>query len=74
MEEQQREPEIDGAEREIGNIKRHRWTALWNGVVIGMGAFMIIGGFILGIIPLIMGIGLEVMHRKRLDRQQAPPV
>ena len=74
MEEQQREPELDGPERETGNIKRHRWTALWNGVVIGMGAFMIIGGFILGIIPLIMGIGLEVMHRKRLDRQQAPPI
>ncbi len=59
---------------EVGQIKRHRWTALWNGVVIGMGAFMIIGGFVLGIVPLIMGIGLEVMHRKRLDKKQAPPI
>ena len=71
MEEQQQE--LEGPERELGRIKRHRWTAMWNGVVIGMGAFMIIGGFVLGIIPLIMGIGLEVMHRKRLDRQQATP-
>lgn len=70
--------EQDGPEEgpgpEVGQIKRHRWTAMWNGVVIGMGAFMLIGGFVLGIVPLIMGIGLEVLHRKRLDKQQAPPV
>ena len=72
MEEQQQE--LDGPEQVVGNIKRHRWTAMWNGVVIGMGAFMIIGGFLLGIVPLVMGIGLEVMHRRRLEKQQAPPI
>ena len=73
MEEQEHQQEVEGPEREASRIKRHRWTAMWNGVVIGMGAFMIIGGFVLGIIPLIMGIGLEVMHRRRLERQQNPP-
>lgn len=68
------ESEPEGPGPEVGQIKRHRWTAMWNGVVIGMGAFMLIGGFVLGIVPLIMGIGLEVLHRKRLDKQQAPPV
>ena len=71
MEERQIE---EGPGPEVGHIKRHRWTAMWNGVVIGMGAFMLIGGLVLGIIPLIMGIGLEVLHRKRLDKQQAPPI
>ena len=46
---------------------------MWNGVVIGMGAFMIIGGFVLGIVPLVMGIGMEILHRKRLEKQHAPP-
>jgi hypothetical protein len=52
-------------------ITRHRWSALWNGVIIGMG----ISGFMSGlglfaIIPFVMGIGLEVMQRKRLTREQ----
>ena len=73
------EERTEDQEQMLHHIKRHRWTAMWNGVVIGMGAFMTLaavsgGAPPLGIIPLALGIGLEVMHRKRLDKQQAPPI
>ena len=71
MEEHQQE--IDGLELEANRIKRHRWTALWNGVVIGMGVSMLLTVSPLGVIPLVMGIGLEVVHRRRLNRRDAPP-
>ena len=55
-------------------IKRHRMSALWNGVIIGIGVGTLLsvgpGAGILAIIPLGLGIGVEWMQRKRLDRAQ----
>lgn len=51
-------------------LKRHRWSALWNGVVIGMGVgtLMALGANgVLGILPLGLGIAMEVLQRKRLN-------
>jgi hypothetical protein len=57
--------------QEINYVKRHRWSALWNGVVIGMGVFLLIlVGHPIGLLPIALGIGLEWTHRKRLDREQ----
>ena len=67
--EEQMRPPLPG-EQELNFIKRHRWSGLWNGVVIGMGVgWLVLGGFI-GIFPLILGIGLEWVQRKRLSREQ----
>ena len=55
-----------------GFIKRHRMSAMWNGVVIGMGfAWLLLllpVGNPIGIIPLALGIFMEVTQRKRLKR------
>ena len=51
-------------------IKRQRWSGLWNGVVIGMGISWLLIPNLVGVIPLIIGIGLEYMQRKRLSREQ----
>ena len=52
-------------------VTSQRWSALWNGVIIGMGITGVLGGLgLFSIIPLAMGIGLEVMQRKRLTRQK----
>ena len=53
--------------QETSLIKRQRWSGLWNGVVIGMGFGWILFGQYIGIIPLAVGIGVEVMQRKRLE-------
>jgi len=54
--------------QEIDYVKRHRWSGLWNGVVIGMGlAWLLLGAYI-GLLPLAMGIGLEWTQRKRLNK------
>jgi hypothetical protein len=55
-------------------IKRHRMSSLWNGVIIGIGVgtLMSVGleGGVLAILPLGLGIGVEVMQRKRINREQ----
>lgn len=55
-----------------GFIKRHRMSAMWNGVVIGMGfAWLLLllpVGNPIGVIPLALGIFMEVTQRKRLKR------
>ncbi|MFH1560381.1 MAG: hypothetical protein ABID84_03100 [Chloroflexota bacterium] len=51
-------------------IKRQRWSGLWNGVVIGMGLSWLLLGQYIGVLPLALGIVMEVMQRKRLDRVQ----
>ncbi|MBF8266512.1 MAG: hypothetical protein HW388_20 [Dehalococcoidia bacterium] len=51
-------------------ISRHRWAALWNGVVIGLGVMGFSSGAgAFSILPLAAGIGLEVMQRKRQSRR-----
>ena len=49
------------------SIKRQRWSGLWNGVVIGMGLSWILLGQWIGIFPLVLGIIMEVIQRKRLN-------
>ena len=60
--------------QEIDYVKRHRWNALWNGVIIGIGVGTLLSvgpaAGILAILPLGLGIGVEWMQRKRLDREQ----
>ena len=55
-------------------IKRHRMSAMWNGVVIGMGFAWVLlllpYGNPIGFVPLGLGIFMEVMKRKRLNRAQ----
>ena len=51
-------------------IKRQRWAGLWNGVVIGMGLSWILLQQWIGIFPLALGIFMEVMQRKRLDKRE----
>ena len=55
-------------------IKRHRMSSLWNGVIIGIGVgtLMSVGleGGVLAVLPLGLGIGVEVMQRKRINREQ----
>lgn len=57
---------------EINFVKRQRLSGVWNGVIIGMGISYILAGLILGILPLVMGIGLEYFQRKRLDNPRWP--
>jgi hypothetical protein len=56
----------------ISFIKRQRMSALWNGVIIGIGVGTLmsvgLGGGLLVILPLGLGIGVEVMQRKRMSR------
>ena len=56
--------------QEINYVKRHRWSGLWNGVVIDMGMAWLLLGAPIGLLPLGLGIGLEWRQRKRLDRDQ----
>ena len=56
--------------QEINYVKRHRWSGLWNGVVIGMGFGMLLAGGIIGILPLVLGVSLEWTQRRRLDKAQ----
>ena len=49
------------------SMKRQRWSGLWNGVVIGMGLSWLLLQQWIGIFPLVLGIFMEVIQRKRLD-------
>ncbi|MDA0988929.1 MAG: hypothetical protein O2783_07400 [Chloroflexi bacterium] len=59
---------------DISFIKRQRMSAMWNGVIIGIGVgtFMSAGpgALFLALIPLGLGIGVEWMQRKRLSREK----
>ena len=52
------------------SIGRHRWTALWNGLIIGMGIIYIVIGNFLGVVLLAVGIGMAVWHRRRAKSQE----
>lgn len=48
-------------------LGRHRWQALINGLVIGMGIATIQTGF--GFVFIAIGAGMEYWHRKRARQQ-----
>ena len=48
-------------------ISRHRWSALMNGVVIGLGVgYLLVLFHPLGLLPLVLGVGLEMYQRRRM--------
>ena len=53
------------SEQESFLIKRQRWSGLWNGVVIGMGLGWLLQYQLIGILPLVLGIVMEVIQRRR---------
>jgi hypothetical protein len=57
-------------ERESYLAKRQRWSGLWNGVVIGMGLGVLFSGSPIGLLPLVLGIVVEVVQRRRSGREQ----
>ncbi len=50
-------------------IARHRWTAVWNGIIIGMGIVYLLLGNFLGMVLLAVGIGMEYWQRRRAREQ-----
>ena len=55
---------------EISLIKRQRRSALWNGVVLGMGlGWIIYNGHVLGILALVLGIILEILTRRQMKAE-----
>ena len=54
------------------DLGRHRWRAMWNGIVIGIGLGYIIPtppAVGIGIVFIGVGVGVEYWQRKRLKRQ-----
>ena len=57
---------------EIPLVKRHRLSALANGVLVGMGLFiLLLGGFggLFGIVGIVAGVGLEIWQRNRVSKE-----
>ncbi|MBM2827075.1 MAG: hypothetical protein HW403_1139 [Dehalococcoidia bacterium] len=46
-------------------IRRHRWSAIMNGFLIGFGVSQFLFGIPFGIFPLGVGIGMEIWQRKK---------
>ncbi len=49
-------------------LKRHRLSALANGVLLGMGIIFVLYISYIGAVSIIAGIGLEVWHRIKISR------
>ena len=55
---------------EIVLIKRQRRSAVWNGVVLGMGlGWIIYNGHVLGILALVLGVILETLTRRQMKAE-----
>jgi len=55
---------------EIVLIKRQRRSAMWNGVVLGMGlGWIIYNGHLLGILALALGVILETITRRQIKAE-----
>ena len=57
---------------EIPLVKRHRLSALANGVLVGMGLFiLLLGGLggLFGIVGIVAGVGLEIWQRNRVSKE-----
>ena len=49
--------------------KRHRLSALANGVLFGMGILMVLYGGLIGIVGIVAGVGLEIWQRNRVTKE-----
>ena len=47
-------------------IKRERFSALANGVLVGMGIMMVLYGGLIGVVGIVAGVGLEIWAQRRL--------
>ena len=50
-------------------LKRHRLSALANGVLAGMGILMVLYGGLIGIVGIVGGVGLEIWQRNRVSKE-----
>ena len=50
-------------------IKRHRLSAIANGVLLGMGILMVLYGGLIGVVGIIAGVGLEIWQRSRVSKE-----
>ena len=57
-------PIMEQESQGVSYAKRQRWSGLWNGVVIGMGLAWILFGQLIGVLPLGLGIIMEIMQRR----------
>ena len=51
--------------------KRHRLSAVANGVLAGMGILMVMYGGLIGVVGIVAGIGLEIWQRARVSKELA---
>ncbi len=49
--------------------KRHRLSALANGVLFGMGILMVLYGGLIGAVGIVAGLGLEIWQRNRVSKE-----
>ena len=47
-----------------------RWSAMWNGIIIGLGVGYIAFNPLFGVIFIALGGGLEYWQRKRMQREE----
>lgn len=53
-------------------VRRHRLSALANGVLVGMGVFILLlggAGGLFGLVGIVAGVGLEVWQRNRVSKE-----
>ena len=55
-----------------GPMKRNRWSGLWMGCASGWGLAWLLWGIPLGLLPLFLGITMEVIARRRLPENANP--
>ena len=50
-------------------VKRHRFSAIANGALIGMGIFFVLFSAYIGIVGVVSGVGLEIWQRNRVSKE-----
>ncbi len=51
------------------SLRRHRLSALANGILIGMGVFFVLIGGLVGLVSIAAGVGIEFWQRSRIPKQ-----
>ena len=49
-------------------LRRHRLSALANGVLVGIGIVFVLSGLFYGLVGIVAGVGLEFWHRSRIPK------